>query len=157
MNIGHFAFPVAPLVLFLSIGIALVVAHFMSHGANEAETSILYSVAAGLVVSRLSFVGHYLPAYRGDVLKMLDFRDLGFDMKVGVVAGGIVLLLFLFRRRHVRRAVLISALAGCASWGVATAFAGAHEDDAFVPEVNVVDMEGRAQPLARHDGAVPYG
>jgi thiol-disulfide isomerase/thioredoxin len=38
------------------------------------------------------------------------------------------------------------------TWGAATAFAGAGEETAFVPAVNVVDLNGNAQPLARHDG-----
>jgi prolipoprotein diacylglyceryltransferase len=87
MNIGPFSVPVAPFILLVSIGVALFVAKRFGRGAPEAETAVLYSVAAGLLVSRLSFIAHYLPAYRGDLLKMADFRDLGFDAVPGVVAG----------------------------------------------------------------------
>ncbi|WP_144147126.1 TlpA family protein disulfide reductase [Paraburkholderia sp. BCC1884] len=152
MSIGPYSFPVAPLILLLSIGIALFVARKASNGAAAAETTILYSVVAGLVVSRLAFVGQYLPAYRGDLLTMLDFRDLGFDLVPGVVAGGLVLLGMLAKRRHVRRAAVIAVFAGCTSWGVATAFADTGKDAAFLPAVKVLDMNGNPQPLAYRDG-----
>lgn len=152
MNIGPYSFAVAPVILLVSIGIAFFVARKVGNGAPAAETTLLYSVLAGLIVSRLAFVGQYLPAYRGDVLKMLDFRDLGFDLTPGVVAGALVLLVLLVRRRQVRRAVVLAVFAGCVSWGVATAFAGTGEETAFLPAVKVLDMNGNLQPLARNDG-----
>ncbi|PQV54798.1 thiol-disulfide isomerase/thioredoxin [Paraburkholderia sp. BL21I4N1] len=152
MNLGPYSFPVAPLVFLASIGIALWVACKATHGGPAAETTILYSVVAGLLVSRLAFVGQYLPAYRGDVLKMLDFRDLGFDPVPGAVAGAMVLLVLLAKRRQVRRAAMLAVFAGCASWGLATAFADTGEQAAFLPAVTVLDMNGNPQPLAHNDG-----
>ncbi|RAS33298.1 TlpA family protein disulfide reductase [Paraburkholderia bryophila] len=152
MNIGPCSFPVAPLILLANIGIALWVARKASHGGPAAETTILYSVVAGLLASRLAFVGQYLPAYRGDVLKMLDFRDLGFDPVPGAVAGAVVLLVMVAKRRDVRRAATLAAFAGCASWGLATAFADTEAPAASLPAVNVLDMNGNPQPLAYNDG-----
>ena len=63
MNIGPFSFPVAPLILLVSVAIAVLVARFAGRGTPHAERVVVNSVIVGLVVSRLSFVAHYLPAY----------------------------------------------------------------------------------------------
>jgi thiol-disulfide isomerase/thioredoxin len=110
------------------------------------------SVIVGLVVARLSFVAHYLPAYKGDVLKMLDFRDLGFDLLPGVVAGALVLLWVVTRRARLRRAAIFAVLAGSFTWGVATAVAATGSESSYLPAVSVVDLNGKLQSLARHDG-----
>ncbi|MBC8740322.1 redoxin family protein [Paraburkholderia sp. UCT31] len=152
MNIGPFSFPVALFILLTSVAIAVVVARIAGQGASDAERVIVNSVIVGLVVGRLSFVAHYLPAYKGDVPKMLDFRDQGFDLLPGVVSGALLLLWMVARRAHVRRATIFAALAGVFSWSVATAFAGTGSESAYLPAVNVVDLNGKVQPLARNDG-----
>ncbi|MGF6768015.1 thiol-disulfide isomerase/thioredoxin [Paraburkholderia sp. GAS199] len=152
MTIGPFTFPVAPLILLLSIGVAMGVARLVGRGAPQADSAILSSVLAGLVVARLSFVAHYLPAYRGSPLKMLDFRDLGFDAAPGVVAGALLLVVLIALRRGARKAVVFAALAGCVSWGLASAYADAGQEPAYLPAVSVVDMKGNPLPLALHDG-----
>jgi thiol-disulfide isomerase/thioredoxin len=152
MNLGPYAFPVAPLILFLSIAIAVVVAGLVGRGAREAESAVLVTAAVGLVVARLSFVAHYLPAYRGNWLHMLDFRDLGFDLMPGVAAGALALVWIAFRRVHLRRATLVAAVAGVASWSFATAAAGTAKASEVLPAVSVVDLNGNMQSLARHDG-----
>jgi thiol-disulfide isomerase/thioredoxin len=152
MNIGPFSFPVAPLILLVSVAIAVLVARFAGRGTPHAERVVVNSVIVGLVVSRLSFVAHYLPAYKGDVLKMLDFRDLGFDLLPGVVAGALLLLWVVMRRVQSRRAAILAALAGVFSWSIATAFAGTGSESASLPAVSVVDMNGKLQTLARNDG-----
>jgi thiol-disulfide isomerase/thioredoxin len=143
MNLGPLSFPVAPLILLVSVAIAVVAARLAGRGARDAEGAIVNSVIVGLVVSRLSFVAHYLPAYQGDVLKMLDFRDQGFDRLPGVVAGALMLLWVVLRRRHLRGAAVIAALAGVFTWSAASAFAGTGRESEFLPAV---------QPLARNDG-----
>ncbi|CAG4907111.1 Thiol-disulfide oxidoreductase ResA [Paraburkholderia saeva] len=152
VNIGPFAFPVAPLILFLSIAIAVVVARLVGRDAREAESAVLVMAAVGLVVARLSFVGHYLPACSDNWLKMLDFRDLGFDRVPGVVAGALVLLWIVMRRAHLRHATLVAAVVGVASWSVATAAAGTAKASELLPAVNVTDTKGEVQSLARNDG-----
>jgi hypothetical protein len=140
MNIGPFSFPIGPLILLVSVAIALLVARFAGRGTPHAERAVVNSVIVGLVVSRLSFVAHYLPAYKGDVVKMLDFRDLGFDLLPGVVAGALLLLWVVMRRVQSRRAAILAALAGVFSWSIATAFAGTGSESASLPAVSVVDM-----------------
>jgi thiol-disulfide isomerase/thioredoxin len=152
MTIGPFSFPVAPLILLISVAIAVVVARIAGRGSRAAEQVIVNSVIVGLVVSRLSFVAHYLPAYQGDVVKMLDFRDRGFDLLPGLVAGVAVVLWAVIRRRPLRRAAIFAALAGIFSWSIATTFAGTGNEPASLPAVNVVDMSGKVQSLTRNDG-----
>lgn len=152
MNIGPFSFPVAPLILLVSVAIAVVVARLAGRGIRDAERAIVNSVIVGLVVSRLSFVAHYLPAYKGDVLKMLDFRDQGFDLLPGVVAGALVLLWVVLRRRQLRGAAIVAALAGVLTWSIASAFADAGRESASLPAVKLLDLNGNVETLARNDG-----
>lgn len=152
MTIGPFSFPVAPLILLVSVAIAVVAARIAGRGNPAAERVIVNSVIVGIVVSRLSFVAHYLPAYQGNVLKMLDFRDRGFDLLPGAVAGAAVLLWAVVRRRQLRRAAIFAALAGIFSWSIATTFAGTGNESESLPAVNVVDMHGKLQSLTRNDG-----
>jgi thiol-disulfide isomerase/thioredoxin len=46
----------------------------------------------------------------------------------------------------------LAALAGVFSWSIATAFAGTGSESASLPAVNVVDVNGQLQTLARNDG-----
>lgn len=144
--------PVTPLIFLGSVGIALFVARLASRGSSTAQATILYSVLIGLLVSRLSFVAHYFPAYHGDALKMIDVRDFGLDALPGVTAAALTLIVQSIRRRHGRRAVLLATLAGFVTWSTATAFANMREATTFLPAVNVLDMNGNSQPLARNDG-----
>ncbi|WP_133664860.1 TlpA disulfide reductase family protein [Paraburkholderia sp. BL10I2N1] len=133
---------------------ALAAVRLAARGAarTDADAAILNSVLAGLVVSRLSFVLHYLPAYRAAPVTALDIRDLGFDLLPGVVAGALALGWMLLRRRHVRRAVLVASAVGVLGWSVATLAAGASPQDKTVPRLNLPDLGGHVHPLARDDG-----
>lgn len=152
MTIGAFAFPVSAVILFASVALAVIVARVTGRAGSDAESVILNSVLAGLVIARLSFVLHYLPSYKGHLIRMLDFRDLGFDLVPGAVAGAIALLWTLNRKRHLRRAVLLAAAVGVVSWGAATAATGGPPRAAKLPDVRLVDIGGHAQSLARTDG-----
>jgi thiol-disulfide isomerase/thioredoxin len=152
MNIGHWAIPTAPLILFASVVLAVVAGRLVSRGAPLADAPVMNSVLVALVVSRLSFVGHYLPAYRTDWIKILDIRDQGFDPLPGVVVGAAMLAWVLVRRAHLRRAVAVAALAGVVGWSTATWAASLAAREETLPPVALVDLGGHARTLARTDG-----
>jgi thiol-disulfide isomerase/thioredoxin len=152
MNLGLFSLPITPLILFASVIAALLAARFAGKAAANVDQPVFTALLVGLVAARLVFVGRYLPAYEGNLLKMLDFRDLGFDGAAGALAGGIVAAWALLRRRALRKPLLAALVAGVATWSVATVAAEHARAPQTVPAVRLVDGGGQPQPLARHDG-----
>jgi thiol-disulfide isomerase/thioredoxin len=152
MNIGPFAFPVGPLVFFVGVAIALLAAWFFDKRHGKAETAVTTSIIVGLVAARVGFVLRFLPGYDASLLKMLDFRDGGFDTVVGVVAGIAMVLFFVIRRKEIRRPLLLAAIAGFAAWGAAAAATGGAARPGAVPVVSLPGLEGGEHALALHDG-----
>ncbi|APR40254.1 redoxin [Paraburkholderia sp. SOS3] len=160
MNLGFVSLPAGPLILFASVLAALAAGRFATRrttGDDEGasariDQSIFNTLIVGLVVARLVFVGRYLPGYEGSIGKMLDFRDLGFDLLAGAAAGVCVLAWIMLRRRALRRPLLIAVAAGVATWSAASAAAQFAQAPQSVPQVSLVDSAGQLQPLARNDG-----
>lgn len=152
MTLGPFAFSVDIVVLFASLMLAFGVARIADKGRKHADSALFWSLLIGLVVARLSFIGHYLPAYAGSILKMIDFRDGGFDALPGLIAGGLWLAWRALRKRESRRAIVLSALAGLVGWGTANAAVSLSHHDASVPTVNLTGLDGAPHSLARDDG-----
>jgi thiol-disulfide isomerase/thioredoxin len=153
MNFGFFSLPPGPLILFASVAAALVAGRFAGKGAAaNVDQSIFNALIVGLVAARLVFVGRYLPGYEGSVLKMLDFRDRGFDLVAGAIAGACVIAWIVLRRRALRKPLLVAVTAGVATWSVASAAAQFAQPPQIVPQVSVVDSSGQLRPLARDDG-----
>ncbi|MFC0401625.1 TlpA disulfide reductase family protein [Paraburkholderia rhizosphaerae] len=153
MNFGFFSLPLGPLILLVSVIAALVAGHFAGRRAAVAvDQSVFNALIVGLVAARLVFIGRYLPGYDGSVVKMLDFRDLGFDMAAGAIAGALVVAWTVLRRPALRKPLLIAMAAGVATWSAATVAAQFAQPPQFVPQVSLVDSDGQLRPLARHDG-----
>jgi hypothetical protein len=141
MNFGFFSLPPGPLILFASVAAALVAGRFAGKGAAaNVDQSIFNALIVGLVAARLVFVGRYLPGYEGSVLKMLDFRDRGFDLVAGAIAGACVIAWIVLRRRALRKPLLVAVTAGVATWSVASAAAQFAQPPQIVPQVSVVDL-----------------
>jgi thiol-disulfide isomerase/thioredoxin len=153
MNFGFFSLPVGPVILFASVVAALVAGHYAGKGtAVPVDQPVLTALIVGLVAARLVFIGRYLPGYDGSVMKMLDFRDLGFDVIAGAIAGALVVVWTVLRRRALRKPLLIAVAAGVATWSAATLAAQLAQPPEVVPQVSLVDGNGQSRPLARNDG-----
>ncbi|MBP0590694.1 TlpA family protein disulfide reductase [Paraburkholderia sp. LEh10] len=152
MKIGELVIPVAPLILVASVAISLMVGRLISRHAVDSEAPIVNIVLAALVVSRISFVARYLPAYREDWLSIFDFRDLGFDPMAGIVAGAAMLLFVFARRPRLRRALMFAAAAGVSSWLALTAAVGASTQVQTMPAVRLVDIDGNSRTLGGANG-----
>lgn len=141
-----------PLIFFVSVVISLFAGWLFRKGRADVDGVIFASVFAGLVVARLSFALHYLPAYKDDLLKILDFRDLGFDMIPGVIAGACVVSWYFLRRRSMRVPLIAAVVAGAVVWSAATAAVDFSRLPENVPAVSLINIDGVQQPLTRGDG-----
>jgi thiol-disulfide isomerase/thioredoxin len=152
MNIGPASLPVDLVIFFLSIAAAVFAGCRADRSCTDIEPAIFTSTMIGLIVARISFVLHYLPGYNGSFLKMVDFRDAGFDTFSGVAAGIAVIAFILMRRKSSRRPLLIATVVGLATWG-ATSMATTHlNHSGAVPTASLINEAGTTQPLAPRDG-----
>jgi thiol-disulfide isomerase/thioredoxin len=152
MNVGPFSLPLPPLIFFISVVVSLFAGWIFRKNRANVDGAIFSSVFTGLVVARLSFVLHYLPAYKGGFVKMLDFRDQGFDMTAGLIAGGCVVGWFLLRRPTMRVPLLAAVVAGAVVWISVTSFINLSRQPASVPIVSLINIDGARQSLTKGDG-----
>jgi thiol-disulfide isomerase/thioredoxin len=152
MNVGLFTLPVPPLIFFVSVVASLFAGWLFRKGRADVDGAVFKSVFIGLVVARLSFALRYLPAYKDDLLKILDFRDQGFDPIPGLIAGACVVSWFLLRRRSMRVPLLAAVVAGVVVWSAATAAMDLSRLPENVPAVSLINLDGVRQPLAKGDG-----
>jgi thiol-disulfide isomerase/thioredoxin len=152
MNVGPFSLPLPPLIFFISVMVSLFAGWLVRRNRANVDGAIFGSVLTGLVVARLSFVLHYLPAYKDGFVKMLDFRDRGFDLIPGLIAGACVVGWFLLRRRSMRVPLLAAVVAGAVVWSSASALVNISRKPASVPVVSLFNVEGVRESLAKGDG-----
>jgi thiol-disulfide isomerase/thioredoxin len=152
MNVGLFTLPIPPLIFFVSVVVSLFAGWLFRRGRADVDGAVFASVFTGLVVARLSFALRYLPAYKGDLLKILDFRDQGFDLVPGLIAGACVVSWFLLRRRSMRVPLLAAVVAGSVVWSAATAAMDFSRVPESVPAVSLINTDGVHQLLAKGDG-----
>jgi thiol-disulfide isomerase/thioredoxin len=152
MNVGLFTLPIAPLIFFISVVVAVFSGWIFRKGRADVDGALFTSVFTGLIVARLSFALHYLPAYKDNLWKILDYRDQGFDLLPGVIAGACVVLWFVVRRRAMRVPLLAAVVAGAVVWSGATAAVKFSRSPQSIPAVSLRNMEGMQQPLAKRNG-----
>lgn len=141
VSIGPLAFPVPPLVLLVSVGVAAWTANRLRARPARAPVeaagaaapaapatpgdTVWVAMLVGLAAARLVHLALHAQAYLGSPLSMLDVRDGGWHAPSGFVAG-LAWLAWRARREPAwRRPLGGAALAGCLLWGGATLLLGA--------------------------------
>ncbi len=152
MNVGPIALPLHPLIFLFSVAVALSVAQFMGRGEASLQKAIFTCVWVGLLIARLSFVIRFFPDFQDDFLKMFDFRDLGFDLISGAIAGLCVAARFFYRFSAIRKPLVVAVSSGVLVWGVANAAAEFTKTPEFLPAIALMNHEGDSQPLSKGDG-----
>ncbi|MEX3937746.1 TlpA family protein disulfide reductase [Paraburkholderia phymatum] len=159
MNLGKLALPVAPLIFFASVGVALLVSHLVSRAGRgdrarleSRDAPVFGIVLISLTVARLWFVGSYLPAYQSNLWSIVDFRDLGFDVRAGLVTGIALSIVMFVRRPPMRRAIALAVVAGMSCWAIATAAAGNSGEHETLPAVTLLDLDSHMRILSRTNG-----
>lgn len=116
VSLGPWVFPVGIIAIALGWLAASAVAAFLrKRGLADAVPSLWWLVLAALLVARIAYVARWWSAYHDSPWwSMLDIRDRGFDPLSGGVALVAAVVLVMWRRPLLRRALPVAAACGCA-------------------------------------------
>lgn len=84
--LGPLLLPLAPLLVLVSAGVAMVLGKRLSRASKEVDRTLWWALVIGLAVARLAFVYEYRRLYFDAPLSMLDIRDGGWNATAGLVA-----------------------------------------------------------------------
>ncbi|MEC4718374.1 TlpA disulfide reductase family protein [Noviherbaspirillum sp. CPCC 100848] len=149
INIGPLALPIPPLVLLGSGVIGVAVGKWAGRSGQIDIEPLLWKIAlASLFSARLAFVLLYIDIYKTNLLSMLDIRDGGFVVPVGLLIAFAVTAWYAWRERGKRKGVLLAVTAGASFWVAATvATAVWYTPPAQMPQVTLTRLDGTPVPL----------
>jgi thiol-disulfide isomerase/thioredoxin len=152
MNIGPFSLPVKVVIFFASVFIAICVGKRTEKAGSSVDAQIFNAILVGLVIGRIVFVFRYLPSYGGGFVKMIDFRDLGFDAVSSLTAAVIYIFVCLVRRKDIRRALIFASLTGLMVWGGGCLAVSQTREAPSLPDVALSNTNGGRQLLRAQVG-----
>ncbi|MCY1402289.1 Thiol-disulfide oxidoreductase ResA [compost metagenome] len=153
INLGPLAIPMQQALLYLGFFAALLSGWLAGRkrGANP-ESALFSMLLGGLLVARLAFVGRYAEQYTASPWSLLDIRDGGFLLLPGVLTATLIGALHAWRKPDLRPSLAIALLVGGSLWGGTSAVISALERSQQLPEVALVDLQGRPVDLHALDG-----
>ena len=155
ISIGPLALPVLPLVLLLSVWIAVTLARHLAPKAvgPQAENILWGAAALGFLAARLAHLMRYADAYLATPWAMLDVRDGGWFAPAGWAVAGLWLTWCGWQQATMRRALGLAALGGTVVWATGLAvlwMAEAKPSQQQVPDVRLTELNGvRTLPLSQ--------
>ncbi|HEX2531188.1 MAG TPA: TlpA disulfide reductase family protein [Burkholderiaceae bacterium] len=149
INLGPFAFAVAPLLWLGAALVALTVARRSGRKHQvDAEARVWVVLIAAGLAARIAFVSVYFDMYRSQPWSMLDVRDGGFMLSAGILTALTLAAWFAWRERAARKPLLHSASAGVLAWLLGTALATAFSPaPAELPRMVLTRLDGGSAPL----------
>lgn len=109
----------------------------------DVEPLLLRVLITSLITARTVFVIAYFDMYKNAPWGMLDIRDGGFSSAAGILAAAAGIAWYSWRRPEGRRPLLLSALAGGATWAAgAVAATAVFAVPAQMPEVELGRLDG---------------
>ncbi|MCY1528970.1 Thiol-disulfide oxidoreductase ResA [compost metagenome] len=153
LTLGPFAIPMQHALLYLGF-FAAVFAGWLAgrrHKTNP-ESALFAMLIAGLLAARLTFIGLYHEQYATAPWSLVDIRDGGFLLWPGMVAAAVTGTLLALRKPRLRRPLAIAVLVGGSLWGGGQAVVSALERSRQLPELSLMDLQGRPVELRELDG-----
>jgi thiol-disulfide isomerase/thioredoxin len=153
ITIGPLAFPLAPLLLLVSLLLAGFLAKRVAPAAlaSGAETTVWLATGLGLVAARAAHVLRHAEAYAETPWAALDFRDGGWVAGPGLAVAAVVLLWRSDRKPQARRALAIAAGGGLSLWASlngAVLLSQPEADVRALPSVMLRPLPSAAAPAA---------
>ncbi|MGV8864536.1 MAG: prolipoprotein diacylglyceryl transferase family protein [Pseudomonas sp.] len=153
LSIGPFALAVNHLLLLLALGLATLVGWWMAKRGGANPESALFSLfLVGLVAARVGFVIAYWPQFQHEPLQIIDVRDGGFLVWLGVVAVVIGGLWRGWRQPALRRTLGYGLGSGLLFWLLASMGLNIYEKSAQLPQMTLRNEAGESVQLADFKG-----
>lgn len=147
LSLGPIALPVAPLVLLGAVwGTSFLAARLARKGEDAAQgevagNTVFHAALFGLLAARLAYLVIHADAYLASPLLALDVRDGGWYAPAGLVAGLAWLAWRSLRWPRLKKAWLVSSLAGVSVWWLASTAVGLAGSPSM-PAVELAELEG---------------
>jgi len=150
VTLGPLTMALNHLLLLSALAVASVVGWWVARRGGESPESALFNLfLLGLVCARLGFVLAYWPMFRDDPLQIIDIRDGGFLLWVGLI--GIVIGALWQGRRHpgLRRPLGWALFSGAVFWMLASLGSHLYSKGTELPAMSLRNAGG--QSVALHD------
>jgi len=147
LSLGPIALPVAPLVLLCAVwGTSFLASRLARKGEDAAQgevagNTVFHAALVGLLAARLAYLVIHADAYLASPLSALDVRDGGWYAPAGLVAGLAWLAWRSLRWPRLKKAWLVSSLAGVTVWWLASTVIGLAGSPSM-PAVELAALEG---------------
>jgi len=147
VNLGPFPLSVAAIM----VGVALLVAAWAGRLAGRSQqisigNILMDMLIAAALVSRVAFVAVWFDSYRGALWSMLDIRDGGFILWVGLLTALLVAVWRGWRQVSLRKPLSIGLAAGALAWG-AMFGAISQLNNTMLPQVALTSLAGEPVDL----------
>lgn len=145
LTIGPFSFSAGLLTSFVAVLVVLLVGERLGRKRGaDVELRLWIVVAVGVIAARAAYVVRFADVYLESPLTMLDIRDGGFRVLVGLAAAMASAALLGWRNRLHRVPLLLGASAGAAVFVLAALAERLMPPAAQLPQLTLTRLEGGA-------------
>jgi thiol-disulfide isomerase/thioredoxin len=149
VTIGPLVLPASLLVTFTAVILGVTVGNRIARSDGvQVERVLLFVIAVAVLTARAAFVGVYWDRYANEPWRIIDVRDGGFRLALGVLAAVAAGAWVAWRQVDKRKAVLAGVLSGTLLWVAGTAIADLFPVAGGLPELSLTDLEGKVVPLS---------
>jgi thiol-disulfide isomerase/thioredoxin len=151
VNLGPLSLPVGYVLVLLALLVALVVGALVGYRDKAPITGIISDIfLIGMLSARIGFVLVYFEHYQDDLWGIIDIRDGGFNILVGVIGALSWTSYLIWRRPAIRRTLGLSIVSGFITFGTVMMAISLIETQANkVPEVQFSDLNGTSTSLSQ--------
>jgi thiol-disulfide isomerase/thioredoxin len=155
VQLGPLVFPIGPLLLLAALLVGWTLAGRLARGRNASIEGVATGMLLwGLLAARLAFLWEWRSAYAAAPLTMLDVRDGGWNVAVGVAVAAL-LAWHAVRRQPALRAPVLWGSGAAAVVGLAGSvflLLGGSGAVRPLPDLALPSLDGPAVQLAAADG-----
>jgi thiol-disulfide isomerase/thioredoxin len=149
INLGPFALPLEPLLLFGCALLGILVASVLARkNAGSVTDPLLMMLLFGLLIGRIVFVIKFADQY-DSLWQMLDFRDRGVDWVSGVIAMVLFLLWQIKRLPQQRVALFGGALSILLFFSVTSLLMNVGREQVSIPDIALEQLDGEQISLVQ--------
>lgn len=153
VGLGPLSLPVSTALVLLGLVVALFAGGRLGkRNGHSPERFIYQGLWVGLLAARIAFVAMYYTHFQGEGWKVIDIRDGGFIVPIGVAAGLAWCAFQSYRYATVRKALLGGVAWGVAVWGFLFFAWQAMESGRQLPDLALRTADGQSVQLQDYRG-----